>query len=842
MASQITFQESMFVRVKDEEEAFDCTGANHDRSYSDLAESNHDSNHSREQVMHGEKTTTDNHEPFKQITGRPRISVKQERTEELCYSSRYTDRSSSAYRRNRSSNKESTAYESRDEVAPENVKERQSAYSSRLESKSRPDSHTYTDSVTTSKPTSSVAKSLFFPWQPRERIAAEHSLSPRTSFLCFPSKQVFSHFQTTSPFLTENFCERPRHFSAEMKVDTVRREQQQNLQHKGNHRVSSVYGDGNVSEDSVEEELRPSIRPQSLSPPGKPKKSGSSKQNGSSQRTEKPANSILLNRKDEEPVWKKYQWYRDRKRPYSQQAKRQKTEQPIFMQYNKMRDKRCKEGRLVSNNRRILEPWTSPVGSKSDALSSSVYDTVHDTQNGARDMRESSGSPNKRKKVSLEFAFSEEGRQLRDGVGADQDFLQHKNTTLHYTNGRGGLHLVGVDENGNFEKHKTQNALSTHEVNSRNDFESSVNTYKISSPHLDEDTTSSSLYEDRVDVSPGALRRYPQDVAKILRLNRIVKAVKYNRMGQQAAEKIKRPEVDYREGESHKTNSQGTVLIQREENQIKSQSNSNQESDDRGSEHQTKESDNEKRNLQTSNRFFASQDQKQLLNGTKRGFEEHPDFSNFTHSSSDQESVIDEHMNAVQDSDPVCQVNGLLALPGLKETKFNITLGELKRRMNPPETLTRVEMISYVRQAKSSGRVLLDKNNIVTANRSHPTILSRVCEGEAQVLADGILKMNREYLPMALLARKTVDAYKGDGCRVENCEDCRLKLRRRIVDVEITRNSLKELQTAIEESKKEDGFQSFELASHTFGMTNILNHLALLDDYFRVLLLTLQDE
>lgn len=58
MASQITFQESMFVRVKDEEEVFDCTGANHDRSFGDLAESNHDSNHSREQVIHGEKTTT----------------------------------------------------------------------------------------------------------------------------------------------------------------------------------------------------------------------------------------------------------------------------------------------------------------------------------------------------------------------------------------------------------------------------------------------------------------------------------------------------------------------------------------------------------------------------------------------------------------------------------------------------------------------------------------------------------------------------------------------------------------------------------------------------------------
>lgn len=58
----------------------------------------------------------------------------------------------------------------------------------------------------------------------------------------------------------------------------------------------------------------------------------------------------------------------------------------------------------------------------------------------------------------------------------------------------------------------------------------------------------------------------------------------------------------------------------------------------------------------------------------------------------------------------------------------------------------------------------------------------------------------------------------------------------------LCRNSLKELHKVMEETKKEDGFQTFELASHTFGVTNILNHLTLLDDYFRILLLTLQDE
>lgn len=138
-----------------------------------------------------------------------------------------------------------------------------------------------------------------------------------------------------------------------------------------------------------------------------------------------------------------------------------------------------------------------------------------------------------------------------------------------------------------------------------------------------------------------------------------------------------------------------------------------------------------------------------------------------------------------QDDDVVCQVNGLFSLPGYRETKYDITKGELIRRTGLPETLTRVEMISYVRQAKTSGRILLDNHGITTSNRSHPTILSRVCEREAHLLASGIHKMNLEYLPMKNLVQRCVDMYKSRGC--DGCQDCRLKLRRRLVDVEITR-------------------------------------------------------
>ncbi|XP_048587297.1 uncharacterized protein LOC116613986 isoform X2 [Nematostella vectensis] len=194
----------------------------------------------------------------------------------------------------------------------------------------------------------------------------------------------------------------------------------------------------------------------------------------------------------------------------------------------------------------------------------------------------------------------------------------------------------------------------------------------------------------------------------------------------------------------------------------------------------------------------------------------------------------------MNEDDVVCQVNGLFSLPGYRETKYNISLGELKRRTGQPETLTRVEMISYVRQAKTSGRILLDKNSITTSNRSHPTIMSRVCEREAQVLACGLHKMNMEYLPLRKMAQRAVGVYRSRGC--EGCQECRLRMRRKIVDVEITRNMLREMSRVTQESSYSGMLDAFDLASHTFGTPNLLNNIKLMDEYFRHLLLALDDE
>jgi len=69
-------------------------------------------------------------------------------------------------------------------------------------------------------------------------------------------------------------------------------------------------------------------------------------------------------------------------------------------------------------------------------------------------------------------------------------------------------------------------------------------------------------------------------------------------------------------------------------------------------------------------------------------------------------------------------------------------------------------MISYVRLAKNSARTLLDKNDIRTNQhnkRSEHTVLSKMCENECNVLAQGIKYINFKYFPLAWFAKKSVE-------------------------------------------------------------------------------------
>ena len=111
-------------------------------------------------------------------------------------------------------------------------------------------------------------------------------------------------------------------------------------------------------------------------------------------------------------------------------------------------------------------------------------------------------------------------------------------------------------------------------------------------------------------------------------------------------------------------------------------------------------------------------------------------------------------------------------------------MDELRRRVNAPEHLNKVDMISYVRLAKNSARDLLQKHGIVQPlhnRKSKHTILSKVSERECQELADGINSLNTTYFPTELLAKKNVKAVKTDRRGLKR------NVERRFQELEITR-------------------------------------------------------
>lgn len=722
-------------------------------------------------------------------------------------------------------------------------------HASRLESTSCPENSSGTEGASRPEEISRLSPSLHGPesrlFQPDERIRnlhfealkkRQHSTSPANDW-SYPTKQVFKRFKP-APISVERSTDpamSTQRFHTRRNEDFSPREQQQSFQYEKretNH-VTSLYGNEGVTqlvngERSTAKSNGFHEKPRiNGSLPDRPVKKVSS--------TVLPENNVsnsTADQKDEEPVWKTYQWYRDRKRPLSQQTKRQKTEQTIFMQYNEIRCKRVEEGRMVNERRRASEPCLDPIYSREkDHFSPSSPTKARSVESSHREGHLTSQSPH----VQAPSRFLADHRvlphmssspltpirHLKNGV---QEYnFERRNSSESYFNGKAHFQCVCGKGVGTFAKEKTaQHVIFGHEkVKPRNQVHSANAEEKVGvelSANEDEAATeqddgalerirSPTEQAENIEVLPDKLRRYPQDVAKILRLNRIVKAVRNNKESSlpYSTTERQRTIMVSKRNPSHTTSIENDVFS--DEMQIENPSDSDQELDQRSGncnghaadetiEEEDDDDDDdgqeEKEDERNSTRnlidcfFLPERERQQIRNGRVNN----PAFSQ---SISDKEAFSVKHLNGLgavearDDSDTVCQVNGLLSLPGFKETKFNISLGELKRRMNPPETLTRVEMISYVRQAKSSGRVLLDKNNIITANRSRPTILSRLCESEAQLLADGILKMNREYLPLTTLAGKTIEAYKDDDCQDKNCEDCRLKLRRRIVDVEITR-------------------------------------------------------
>lgn len=709
-------------------------------------------------------------EEFMRDEETPCIIVKQEPVDETCNRPHIGVPFSSTWKRPR--NRSDSVYEFSEKIWLENVEDR-----NHLDRESPPKHESYFDSPTRPEKirkfpgSSRETESHSFPWPTEKELRClrfEAGKSPlrasqnRDDYLSCPDKSSFSRFQsppTANSYFSEGIPGRQRNTDGKFMEEVDNRERREILQYENAKRLlPDLTNAGENKRKATTITMNEDYG--SNSPRERSSFSGRSDQNGHTQKADstlelnEKVNITYFNRKDEEPVWKTYQWYRDRKRPYTQKSrKRHKAEQTIFMQYNEIRDKRCQEGRVVSVRRRISEPPKALLNSFTEvpiAPPSTSSDTAEyaDFSNLNRTSSESS-------KAKSDPTLSHSEKALWKG-SEKSDFERKGYKALHPDFNRGDVQRVDRDDNSNFEVHEeTGRVVLCKKGESQNDVASPVNDDEVCTALSNKDLgeISSTTYENDTRILPETFRHCPQDVAKILRLNRIVNNVKHNRDGQLPASARK------------------DVLL---EGQEKRQSNDFDRQDvKRASEDEQNPMEN-----------VLSSPEANPHKGQIKRLEVRPDYSGF--SDSDQETFV-HGQTILDDEDTVCQVNGLLSLPGFKETKYNISLGELKRRMNPPETLTRVEMISYLRQAKSSGRFLLDRHNIVTANRSHPTILSRICEGEAQVLADGILKMNREYLPLATLARKTVEAYKDDGCRVVNCEDCRLKLRRRIVDVEITR-------------------------------------------------------
>lgn len=111
----------------------------------------------------------------------------------------------------------------------------------------------------------------------------------------------------------------------------------------------------------------------------------------------------------------------------------------------------------------------------------------------------------------------------------------------------------------------------------------------------------------------------------------------------------------------------------------------------------------------------------------------------------------------------VTYVNNLFS-PVSKLQAIPLSLDELRRRTEYPESFGRSELVSYLRHSKTTGNELLARYELKpTTGRSRLNVLSRLCEHEATTLANGIHTMNNEYFPMSDVAdtmKKQLDCEK----------------------------------------------------------------------------------
>ena len=105
--------------------------------------------------------------------------------------------------------------------------------------------------------------------------------------------------------------------------------------------------------------------------------------------------------------------------------------------------------------------------------------------------------------------------------------------------------------------------------------------------------------------------------------------------------------------------------------------------------------------------------------------------------------------------------------------RYPISVGELRRRISPPEYLNKVDMISYVRLAKTTARELLEKHAIRPKHhcrRSKHSVMSKMCEAECSELAKGLKSLSEEYFPKEWFAERYMEQLFTDGNVINNRE------------------------------------------------------------------------
>nr|WBB44921.1 heat shock protein 90 [Chrysogorgia stellata] len=183
----------------------------------------------------------------------------------------------------------------------------------------------------------------------------------------------------------------------------------------------------------------------------------------------------------------------------------------------------------------------------------------------------------------------------------------------------------------------------------------------------------------------------------------------------------------------------------------------------------------------------------------------------------------------------VTYVNNLFS-PVNKLQAIPLTLDELQRRTEYPESFGRSELVSYLRHSKTTGNDILTKYDLKpNSGRSRLNVLSRLCEREAKTLADGIHNMNTEYFPMAYVVDTTREEL--DNEKRESVCDEKSEINDTKETISNTMDFLDNLKKLLKNPDKDlaEDLEIFEKATHTFGCQNILNHISFVEHYLEEL-------